>query len=94
MLLLELQVNVRSIQHSDYITRKNPEEVIDENDMKKLINQVYKLVMLLEKIIHVLPQNLRLTVKQKLKSQLECMEGNLEANFHVVVRQFFNKKYR
>ena len=38
--------HIRSIQHSDYITRKNPEEVIDENDVEKLINQVYKLVML------------------------------------------------
>jgi cell division protein FtsA len=49
--------HIRSIQHSDYITRENPEEVISEDDIQELIQQVYKLVMLPgEEIIHVLPQ--------------------------------------
>ncbi len=38
--------HIRSIQHSDYITRPNPEEVINEEDIQELIQQVYKLVML------------------------------------------------
>jgi len=49
--------HIRSLQHSDYITRENPDEVINEDDIDKLIDQVYKLVMLPgEEIIHVLPQ--------------------------------------
>ena len=38
--------HIRSLQHSDYITRENPDEVINEDDIDKLIDQVYKLVML------------------------------------------------
>ena len=38
--------HIRSLQHSDYITRTNSDQVIDEDDLERLINQVYKLVML------------------------------------------------
>ena len=49
--------HIRSLQHSDYITRTNSELVINEEDIDRLINQVHKLVMLPgEQIIHVLPQ--------------------------------------
>ena len=49
--------HIRSLQHSDYITRANADEVIDENDIELLCNQVHKLVMLPgEEIIHVLPR--------------------------------------
>ena len=66
--------HIRSLQHSDYITRNNSEQVIDESDIEKLINQVHKLVMLPgEEIIHVLPQELRLMDKLRLRSLLECM---------------------
>ena len=52
--------HIRSLQHSDYITRENPDKVIDNNDIDELINQVYKLVMLPgEEIIHVLPQDFK-----------------------------------
>ena len=49
--------HIRSIQHSDYISRSNAEEVIGDKDIDLLINQVHKLAMLPgEEIIHVLPQ--------------------------------------
>ena len=32
--------HIRSLQHSDYITRQHPEEVIDEKDIEALIQQV------------------------------------------------------
>ena len=80
--------HIRSIQHSDYITRKNPEEVIDENDVEKLINQVYKLVMLPgEEIIHVLPQEFKVDGQAEIKEPIGMYGGRLEANFHVVVGQ-------
>ena len=31
--------HIRSLQHSDYITRPNSEQVISEDDIEKLINQ-------------------------------------------------------
>jgi cell division protein FtsA len=37
--------HIRSIQHTDYISRNNPEEVL-ANDIQLLIDQVNKLAML------------------------------------------------
>ena len=80
--------HIRSIQHSDYITRENPEAVIDENDIQKLIQQVYKLVMLPgEEIIHVLPQEYKVDGQGEIKEPIGMHGGRLEANFHVVVGQ-------
>lgn len=80
--------HIRSIQHSDYITRENPEEVIDEDDIQKLIQQVYKLVMLPgEEIIHVLPQEFKVDGQGEIKEPIGMHGGRLEANFHVVVGQ-------
>jgi cell division protein FtsA len=53
--------HIRSIQHSDYISRPNAEEVIGDKDIDLLINQVHKLAMLPgEEIIHVLPQEFKI----------------------------------
>ena len=80
--------HIRSIQHSDYITRENPEEVISEDDIQELIQQVYKLVMLPgEEIIHVLPQEYKVDGKAEIKEPVGMHGGRLEANFHVVVGQ-------
>ncbi len=80
--------HIRSLHHSDYITRLNSEQVIDEDDIEKLINQVYKLVMLPgEEIIHVLPQDFKVDGQAEIKTPIGMYGGRLEANFHVVVGQ-------
>ena len=80
--------HIRSIQHSDYITREHPEEVINEDDIQELIQQVYKLVMLPgEEIIHVLPQEYKVDGQPEIKEPVGMHGGRLEANFHVVVGQ-------
>jgi len=80
--------HIRSLQHSDYITRTNPEEVIDEVDLERLKNQVFKLVMLPgEEIIHVLPQEYKVDGQAEIKEPKGMYGGRLEANFHVVVGQ-------
>ena len=80
--------HIRSLQHSDYITRNNSEQVIDESDIEKLINQVHKLVMLPgEEIIHVLPQEFKVDGQAEIKEPVGMYGGRLEANFHVVVGQ-------
>ncbi|MFZ9777175.1 MAG: cell division protein FtsA, partial [Schleiferiaceae bacterium] len=49
--------HIRSLQHSDYITRADSEEVIDDADLERLIENVHKLSMMPgEEIIHVIPQ--------------------------------------
>ncbi|MBL87328.1 MAG: cell division protein FtsA [Winogradskyella sp.] len=80
--------HIRSLQHSDYITRPNSELVIDETDIDRLINQVHKLVMLPgEEIIHVLPQEFKVDGQAEIKEPIGMYGGRLEANFHVVVGQ-------
>jgi cell division protein FtsA len=80
--------HIRSLQHSDYITRPNPQEVISIDDVERLIQQVYKLVMLPgEEIIHVLPQEYKVDGQAEIKEPIGMYGGRLEANFHVVVGQ-------
>src|SRR5690554_5006342 len=80
--------HIRSLQHSDYITRSNSEAVIDNADLDRLCNQVYKLVMLPgEEIIHVLPQEYKVDAQAEIKEPKGMYGGRLEANFHVVVGQ-------
>ena len=80
--------HIRSLQHSDYITRSNAEQVINEDDIDRLINQVHKLVMLPgEEIIHVLPQDYKVDGQAEIKEPIGMYGERLEANFHVVVGQ-------
>jgi cell division protein FtsA len=80
--------HIRSLQHSDYITRPNAEDVIDEDDLEKLEKQVHKLVMLPgEEIIHVLPQEFKVDGQPEITQPVGMYGGRLEANFHVVVGQ-------
>jgi len=80
--------HIRSLQHSDYITRPNSEEVINDEDLEKLEKQVYKLVMLPgEEIIHVLPQEFKVDGQAEITEPVGMYGGRLEANFHVVVGQ-------
>jgi cell division protein FtsA len=80
--------HIRSLQHSDYITRENSELVINEEDIDRLINQVHKLVMLPgEEIIHVLPQDYKVDGQAEIKEPIGMYGERLEANFHVVVGQ-------
>ena len=55
--------HIRSIQHTDYISRHNPEEVIGGNDIQLLIDQVNKLAMCLgKKLSTFYLKNLKLMV--------------------------------
>ena len=80
--------HIRSLHHSDYITRAHADEVIEESDIENLVNQVHKLVMLPgEEIIHVLPQEFKVDSQPDIKEPIGMYGGRLEANFHVVVGQ-------
>ncbi|MDK2770923.1 MAG: cell division protein FtsA [Flavobacterium sp.] len=80
--------HIRSIQHSDYISRNNPDEVIGDLDIDMLIGQVHKLAMLPgEEIIHVLPQEFKIDGQSEIKEPIGMYGGRLESSFHVVVGQ-------
>jgi cell division protein FtsA len=60
--------HIRSIQHTDYISRSNPQEVIGGDDIQ-LIDQVNKLAMLPgKKLFMFYLKNLKLMVNLKSKS--------------------------
>lgn len=78
--------HIHSRQHPDYIVRPNPEEVIDVNDINKLCEQVYKLVMMPgEEILHVLPQEYKIDGQSDITEPIGMYGGRLEANFHLVI---------
>ena len=80
--------HIRSLQHSDYISRNNAEEVIGDKDIELLISQVHKLAMLPgEEIIHVLPQEFKIDGQSEIKEPVGMYGCRLESSFHVVVGQ-------
>jgi cell division protein FtsA len=80
--------HIRSIQHTDYISRNNAEDVIDEKDVNLLIEQVSKIAMLPgEEIIHVLPQEFIIDGQTDIKEPVGMSGRRLESSFHVVVGQ-------
>lgn len=80
--------HIRSLQHSDYITRDNPEQFIDHTDIEKLHQNVKKLILLPgEEMIHVLAQEYKIDGETNIH-QPEGMYGSrLEASFHIVAGQ-------
>jgi cell division protein FtsA len=80
--------HIRSLQHSDYISRNNAEEVIGDKDIDLLIHQVHKLAMLPgEEIIHVLPQEFKIDGQSEITEPVGMYGSRLESSFHVVVGQ-------
>ena len=80
--------HIRSLHHSDYITRPDSDKVIDEDDIENLTSQVHKLGMMPgEEIIHVIAQNFKVDSEPNISEPVGMYGGRLEANFHVVVGQ-------
>ena len=80
--------HIRSLQHSDYITREDRESVIEDADLERLTANVHKLVMNPgEEIIHVLPQEYRVDGQSDIIEPRGMYGGRLEASFHIVVGQ-------
>ena len=80
--------HIRSLQHSDYITRADSEEVIGDRDLERLIENVHKLSMMPgEEIIHVIPQEYKVDGQGDIKEPRGMYGARLEATFHIVVGQ-------
>ncbi len=79
--------HIRSIQTSEYIMREDPESMITEDEIEKLIKQVERIhVDPGEEIIHALPQEYKVDEEGNIQETPIGMSGTrLEANFHVVV---------
>ncbi len=85
--------HIRSLQHSDYIIRQNPDDVIEDSDIDKLVQNVHNLIMLPgEKIIHVLPQEFKVDGQAGIREPRGMYGNRLEANFHIVAGQISSIK--
>ena len=81
--------HIRSLHHSDYITREDADRVIDEEISIILVNQVHKLVMLPgEEIIHVLPQDFKVDSQEHIKETIGMYGGDWKQIFMWLLVKF------
>ncbi len=80
--------HIKSLQHRGIIVRKNTIDEISRDDISRLIEDMYKLVMAPgESIIHVLPQEFTVDNEQGIKDPIGMAGVRLEANFHIITGQ-------
>lgn len=77
--------HIKSIQHRGIYTRTNLENEISQEDINKLVDDMYKLAMPPgEQIITVLPQEYIVDNEQGIKDPIGMSGVRLEANFHII----------
>ncbi|HBG70866.1 MAG: cell division protein FtsA [Bacteroidetes bacterium GWF2_43_63] len=80
--------HIKSLQHRGSIIRDNTESEIGQEDVERLIENMYKLVMPPgEEIIHVIPQEYIVDGEQGIKDPVGMAGVQLEANFHIITGQ-------
>nr|WP_314561017.1 cell division protein FtsA [uncultured Capnocytophaga sp.] len=80
--------NIMSRSHSDYITRNDPEKLIDFEDLERLKEQVFSIALAPgQKIIHALPQDYKVDNAGDIKEPIGMMGTRLDATFHLVIGQ-------
>jgi cell division protein FtsA len=76
---------IKSSSHKGSIIRDNPEETISVEDVERLTNDMYKLVMPAGvQIIHVMPQDYNVDNQEGIKEPVGMVGSKLEADFHVI----------
>ena len=80
--------HIKSVRNRGYINRDAYDEEITREDLKKLIDDMYKIpVDVGEEIIHVLPQSYIVDNETGVKNPVGMFGKRLEANFHIVIGQ-------
>jgi len=80
--------HINSLQHRGIIVRDNVDVEIDEEDIKRLINDMHKLSLPPgDKIIHVLPQDYIVDNEQGIKEPIGMAGIRVEGNFHIITGQ-------
>ena len=79
---------IRSVRQTDYITRENPQRVIDQSDIDRLTERVLKMPLSEhERIIDVLPQEYKVDAESGILEPVGMSGQRLEASFHVIIGQ-------
>jgi len=77
--------HIKSLQHRGAHMRSNLDTEITQDDVKKLIDNMYKLVLPAgESIIHALPQEYIIDNNLRTREPVGMAGLNLEANFHII----------
>ncbi|MFO7935810.1 MAG: cell division protein FtsA [Bacteroidales bacterium] len=80
--------HIKSVRNRGYINRDAYDQEIIREDLKKLIDDMYKIpVDVGEEIIHVLPQSYIVDNETGVKNPVGMFGKRLEANFHIVIGQ-------
>lgn len=80
--------HIKSVHHYGILVRNNPDKEIDRSDIKKLISDMYKLVLPPgDKIIHVFPQEFSVDDESKIIDPIGMSGVRLTANFHIITGQ-------
>jgi len=85
--------HIRSIKNRGYINRDSYEDEITREDIRKLVDDMYKIpIEAGEEIIHVIPQNFVVDNEAGVKNPVGMSGKRLEANFHIVIGQISSLK--
>jgi len=85
--------HIKSLRNRGYLNRDSYEDEITRADIKKLVEDMYKIsVEVGEEILHVLPQNFIVDSETGVKNPVGMSGKRLEANFHIVVGQIASAK--
>ncbi|MBK9212777.1 MAG: cell division protein FtsA [Saprospiraceae bacterium] len=80
--------HIKSVKHRGILVRDSLINEINKEDIKKLINDMHKLVLPPgDKIIHVLPQEYTVDSEPGIKDPIGMSGMRLEANFHIITGQ-------
>jgi len=81
--------HIKCLQSRGTLVRDNgTDKVIDEEDIRKLVNDMYKLnIDPGDRIIHVLPQEFTIDNENGIKEPIGMSGNRIEANFHIVTGQ-------
>jgi len=80
--------HIKSLRHHGILTRDNAHDEISKEDIDKLINDMYKLVLPPgDKILHVIPQEYTVDNEQGITEPVGMSGIRLEGNFHIITGQ-------
>ncbi len=80
--------HIKSLQHRGQLIREDLETEINDNDINKLVQNMYKLVMVPgEEIVHVIPQEYIVDKQDGFPDPRGMVGVQLEANFHIITGQ-------
>ncbi len=80
--------HIKSLQHRGILTRDHSQTEIGAQDIQKLIDDMYKLVLPPgDEILHVIPQEFTIDNEQGIIDPVGMSGVRLEANFHIITGQ-------